>query len=141
MLNGIFLVLIAGSVLTAAFRGTMPRVTEASLTAAKASVDLALGLIGQMALWLGMMAIVREGGLMRSIARALRPLMHGAPLAGGSGAGAGRDPAEVRSASPVRVGRCATSSGVPSATTRPPSRPPPGPSSTSQSAELRRSRS
>ena len=75
MLNGIFLVLIAGSVLTAAFRGTMPRVTEASLTAAKASVDLALGLIGQMALWLGMMAIVREGGLLRSIARGLRPLM------------------------------------------------------------------
>ena len=69
MLNGIFLVLIAGSVLTAAFRGTMPRVTDASLTAAKASVDLALGLVGQMALWLGMMAIVREGGLMRSIAR------------------------------------------------------------------------
>ena len=28
-----------------------------------------------MALWLGMMAIVREGGLMRSIARGLRPLM------------------------------------------------------------------
>ncbi|HZJ53668.1 MAG TPA: nucleoside recognition domain-containing protein [Myxococcaceae bacterium] len=75
MLNGIFLVLIAGSVLTAAFRGTMPRVTEASLTAAKASVDLALGLVGQMALWLGMMAIVREGGLLRSIARGLRPLM------------------------------------------------------------------
>ena len=75
MLNGIFLVLIAGSVLTAAFRGTMPRVTEASLSAAKASVDLALGLIGQMALWLGMMAIVREGGLLRSIARGLRPLM------------------------------------------------------------------
>jgi spore maturation protein SpmA len=75
VLNGIFLVLIAGSVLTAAFRGTMPRVTEASLSAAKASVDLALGLIGQMALWLGMMAIVREGGLLRSIARGLRPLM------------------------------------------------------------------
>jgi len=75
VLNGIFLVLIAGSVLTAAFRGTMPRVTEASLTAAKASVDLALGLVGQMALWLGMMAIVREGGLLRSIARGLRPLM------------------------------------------------------------------
>ncbi len=75
MLNGIFFVLIAGSVLTAAFRGTMPRVTEASLTAAKASVDLAIGLVGQMALWLGMMGIVREGGLMRSIARGLRPLM------------------------------------------------------------------
>jgi spore maturation protein SpmA len=75
VLNGIFFVLIVGSVLTAAFRGTMPRVTEASLSAAKASVDLAIGLIGQMALWLGMMGIVREGGLMRSIARGLRPLM------------------------------------------------------------------
>jgi len=75
VLNGIFFVLIAGSVLTAAFRGTMPRVTEASLAAAKSSVDLAIGLVGQMALWLGMMGIVREGGLMRSIARGLRPVM------------------------------------------------------------------
>ena len=75
MLNGIFFVLIAGSVLTAAFRGTMPRVTEASLAAARDSVALAVGLVGQMALWLGMMGIVREGGLMRSIARGLRPLM------------------------------------------------------------------
>jgi len=75
VLNGIFFVLIAGSVLTASFRGTMPRVTEASLAAAKASVELAIGLVGQMALWLGMMGIVREGGLMRSIARGLRPLM------------------------------------------------------------------
>jgi spore maturation protein SpmA len=75
VLNGIFFVLIAGSVLTAAFRGTMPRVTEASLAAARDSVALAVGLVGQMALWLGMMGIVREGGLMRSIARGLRPLM------------------------------------------------------------------
>jgi spore maturation protein SpmA len=75
VLNGIFFVLIAGSVLTAAFHGTMPRVTEASLAAAKSAVELAIGLVGQMALWLGMMGIVREGGLMRSIARGLRPLM------------------------------------------------------------------
>ncbi|HUM09409.1 MAG TPA: nucleoside recognition domain-containing protein [Myxococcaceae bacterium] len=75
MLNGIFFVLIAGSVLTAAFNGTMPRVTEASLAAARGAVELALGLIGQMALWLGFFGIVREGGLMRSIARGLRPLM------------------------------------------------------------------
>jgi spore maturation protein SpmA len=75
VLNGIFFVLIVGSVLTAAFRGTMPQVTEASLAAAKSAVTLAIGLIGQMALWLGFMGIVRDGGLMRSIARGLRPLM------------------------------------------------------------------
>ena len=75
VLNGIFFVLVAGSVLTAAFDGTMPRVTEASLAAARSAVELAIGLIGQMALWLGFFGIVREGGLMRSIARGLRPLM------------------------------------------------------------------
>jgi spore maturation protein SpmA len=75
VLNGIFFVLIAGSVLTAAFTGTMPRVTEASLAAARSAVELAISLIGQMALWLGFFGIVREGGLMRSIARGLRPLM------------------------------------------------------------------
>lgn len=75
MLNGIFLVLIAGAVLTAAFNGSMPRVTEQSLGAARAAVDLAVGLIGQMSLWLGFMAVLRDAGLMRSLARALKPVM------------------------------------------------------------------
>jgi spore maturation protein SpmA len=75
VLNGIFFVLIAGSVLTAAFNGTMPKVTEASLEAASAAVQLSIRLVGQMALWLGFFGIVREGGMMRSIARGVRPLM------------------------------------------------------------------
>jgi spore maturation protein SpmA len=75
VLNGIFFVLIAGSVLTAAFNGTMPKVTEASLEAASSAVQLSIKLVGQMALWLGFFGIVREGGMMRSIARGVRPLM------------------------------------------------------------------
>ena len=75
MLNGLFFVLIVGSVLTAAFTGTMPQVTSASLDAAKGAVRFALELVGQMALWLGFFGIVREGGMMRSIASGLRPLM------------------------------------------------------------------
>ena len=57
MLNGIFFVLIAGSVLTAAFNGTMPKVTEASLEAASSAVQLSIKLVGQMALWLGFFGI------------------------------------------------------------------------------------
>jgi spore maturation protein SpmA len=75
VLNGIFFVLIAGSVLTAAFTGTMPKVTEASLEAAGAAVQLSIRLAGQMSLWLGFFGVVREGGMMRSIARGVRPLM------------------------------------------------------------------
>jgi len=75
VLNGLFFVLIVGSVLTAAFTGKMPQVTSASLDAAKGAVKFALELVGQMALWLGFFGIVREGGMMRSIARGLRPLM------------------------------------------------------------------
>jgi spore maturation protein SpmA len=75
VLNWIFLFFIVSSVVVSAFNGTLPKVTEASLTAAKTSVDIALGLAGQMALWLGFMAILREAGLMRSISRALHPVM------------------------------------------------------------------
>jgi spore maturation protein SpmA len=75
VLNGLFFVLIVGSVLTAAFTGTMAQVTSASLDAAKGAVRFALELVGQMALWLGFFGIVREGGLMRSIATGLKPLM------------------------------------------------------------------
>src|SRR5690606_35386580 len=34
-----------------------------------------LGLVGQMALWLGFMRVLQDAGLMRSVARGLRPVM------------------------------------------------------------------
>lgn len=74
-MNWIFLGLIVVSIVTAAFTGTMPKVTEASLTSAKSAVELAIGLIGQMTLWLGLVGVLREAGLMRSVANALRPVM------------------------------------------------------------------
>lgn len=75
MLNWVFLLLIGGAVVTAAFTGTMQQVTATSLSSAKGAVDLAIGLVGQMALWLGFMRILQDAGLMRSVARGLRPVM------------------------------------------------------------------
>jgi spore maturation protein SpmA len=74
-MNAIFLVLVVASVVTAAFTGRMPAVSEASIEQGKAAVTLAIGLIGVMTFWLGLMNIVREGGLLHTIARWLRPLM------------------------------------------------------------------
>lgn len=49
--------------------------TEAVLNAATVSVEICLGLIGVMALWLGMLQIAKDAGLVDALARALRPLM------------------------------------------------------------------
>ena len=62
-MNGIFLILIAGSVVAAAFAGAMPAVTQAGIDQAKFAVTFAIGLIGQMALWLGFMNVLREAGV------------------------------------------------------------------------------
>lgn len=75
MLNWIFLALILSSVVSAAFLGTMHEVSASTATSAKTAVDIALGLVGQMALWLGLMRILEEGGLLRSLSRRLAPLM------------------------------------------------------------------
>ncbi|HSP97980.1 MAG TPA: nucleoside recognition domain-containing protein [Candidatus Dormibacteraeota bacterium] len=74
-MNAVWLVLVVASVVTAAFTGTMEAVSTASVESAKSAVTLALGLIGVMAFWLGMMRIVQEGGLLHGLARALQPVM------------------------------------------------------------------
>jgi spore maturation protein SpmA len=76
VLNGVFIALILSAVLTAAFTGRMPAVNTALLEKAKyAVVDVAIPLVGAMALWLGLMRVLRDAGLMASIARGLAPLM------------------------------------------------------------------
>ncbi len=75
VINAIWLGLIVLAVLVGMATGTMDAVTKASFDSAKTSVDLALKLVGVMALWLGLMKIAEAGGLMRLIARAIRPLM------------------------------------------------------------------
>lgn len=74
-INIIWLAMIVIATVTAAYTGTMAEVTKASFDSAKNAVTLAIGLIGPMALWLGIMKVAEAGGLMKIIARAMRPLM------------------------------------------------------------------
>lgn len=74
-INIVFVLFIAGGVLFAAFTGSMREITDASFDSAKSAVTLAIGLIGIMAFWLGMVRVLEAGGLMYSIARAVRPVM------------------------------------------------------------------
>ncbi len=75
MLNAIFIALIVGAVVTAAYNGSMPAVNKALFDSAKQAVTIALGLIGTMALWLGFFRVLRDAGIMTNITRALAPVM------------------------------------------------------------------
>ncbi len=49
--------------------------TDAAFDGAKTSVELCIGLIGIMALWLGLMKIAEDSGLVQALAWLLRPMM------------------------------------------------------------------
>ena len=74
MLNYIWFGMIAISVLVGIITGNLDAVTEAAFDSARKPVDLAIGLIGIMALWLGIMKIAEKAGLVSALARGIRPL-------------------------------------------------------------------
>jgi spore maturation protein SpmA len=75
VLNAIFIALIVGSVVTAAYNGSMPAVNKAFFDSAKGAVTVAFGLIGTLALWLGFFNVLRDAGAMAGISRAVAPVM------------------------------------------------------------------
>jgi spore maturation protein A len=75
MLNYIWFGLMAVALIVAAVNGTAEGVTKGAIDAAKTAVEISIGLIGVMALWLGMMRIAERAGLVTLIARALAPVL------------------------------------------------------------------
>ena len=75
MLNYIWFGLIFISVVVGTITGRIDQVTEAAINMSKTSVEIAFGLIGIMALWLGIMKIAEDSGLIQLIAKALKPIM------------------------------------------------------------------
>jgi len=80
-MNAVFLLLVVASFAAAAWTeatgpgGAMESLSAAIVESAAASVPLAFGLIGIMALFLGLMKVAEAGGLLDSTARLLRPLL------------------------------------------------------------------
>ncbi len=74
MLNYIWFGMMAIGVVAGIYNGRIDDVTNAAIDMAKVSVEIAIGLIGIMALWLGIMKIAEKSGLIRIIAKALKPI-------------------------------------------------------------------
>jgi spore maturation protein A len=75
MLNYIWFGLMAVALVVAAVKGTAEAVTAGAVEAASTAVQIAIGLVGIMTLWLGMMRVAEAAGLVSMIGRALRPLL------------------------------------------------------------------
>ena len=85
-MNGIFLAIVLIAFSAAAWReithvavagspSPMEALSTAVMSSASGAVELALGLVGAMTLFLGLMKVAEAGGLLTIIARLIRPLM------------------------------------------------------------------
>jgi spore maturation protein A len=74
MLNYIWFGLMAIALIVAAINGTAAEVTKGAVDSAKVAVEISIGLVGVMTLWLGIMRIAEQAGLIALLGRLLRPI-------------------------------------------------------------------
>lgn len=67
--------MVALSVLCGAVNGRMAQVSAAALEGAGAAVELCLGMLGSVCLWMGVMELMERCGLAGGLAAALRPVL------------------------------------------------------------------
>ena len=75
MLNGLIVFAALASVFLAALTGQMQALTDAIVSSARGAVELAIGLIGLMAFFLGLMRVIEDAGALRHLARLVGPVM------------------------------------------------------------------
>lgn len=75
MLNLIWLGMMVIAVIVGAIEGRLDAVVKAVTDSAKLGFEVAIGLAGIMALWLGIMSIATESGLVAKLGRFLRPVL------------------------------------------------------------------
>jgi spore maturation protein SpmA len=75
MLNGLIVFAALASVFLAALSGQMQALTDAIVSSARGAVELAIGLIGLMAFFLGLMRVIEDAGALRHLARLLGPVL------------------------------------------------------------------
>ncbi len=71
----LWVLLLVASVVVAAVNGRVPALPGAIAESAGRAVTLSLGLVGVLALWLGLMKVAEEAGLVRALGRVTRPVL------------------------------------------------------------------
>ena len=75
MINLIWCGMIVIGIIVGTLTGNIEAVSTAAIEWAETAVELSLGLIGVMALWLGLMKIAEEAGIVRGMGLLMKPIM------------------------------------------------------------------
>lgn len=75
MLNAIWAAMILLAVIYGACSGNMSAVTNAALDSAGEAISLCLTMAGVVALWMGLMEIAQQAGLIRKLTKAISPFL------------------------------------------------------------------
>ena len=75
MMNYIWVSIVILAIVLGGINGKIDNVTKSAIDAAAGAVTIAIGLIGIMALWLGIMKIAEDSGLMTLMAKAITPIL------------------------------------------------------------------
>src|SRR5258708_10098901 len=73
-MNIVFVLLFVAAAIAGAIKGDLTAVGQGAFGGATTAVTLAIGLVGVMSLWLGLLKIAEKAGLVEKIARAARPI-------------------------------------------------------------------
>lgn len=75
MLNLVWAGLLVVGVAVAVARGNADMITETAMTAADSAIQILIGLLGVMVLWLGLSRVAEDAGLVKSLARLVQPVL------------------------------------------------------------------
>jgi len=73
-MNLVFVLLLAAAAVAGVIKGDVKAVGQGAFDGATQGVTLAIGLVGVMSLWLGLLKIAERAGLIEKLARAARPI-------------------------------------------------------------------
>lgn len=75
MLNYLWAGMILIGIIYAAFTGRMPEITNAAIDSSKEAITLCITMMGVMSLWVGLMEIATQAGIINAASRKIRPLI------------------------------------------------------------------
>lgn len=75
MINGIWISLILIGAVVSMLKGEVNLVTESAINSSKTAVEIAIGLVGVMTFWLGLMEVAKEAGIVRGMGKLMKPIL------------------------------------------------------------------
>ncbi|MGL4534495.1 MAG: nucleoside recognition domain-containing protein [Fusobacteriaceae bacterium] len=75
MINGIWISLILIGTIVSMLKGEINLVTDSVINSSKSGVEIAIGLIGVMTFWLGLMEVAKEAGIVNGMGKLMKPLL------------------------------------------------------------------